>query len=423
MVPVEMQDKVRGQYVLTLPLENDNYADFLRDPLYARATLEGLYASHPELFPLQWEAGWTLNGSASESKKMPGLKLRKVQLKATGKFYRIRPSFVMDYWRGHVEEDNLAHALFLRKFNVPFWALSHVFGRSASYYYRAEQSLARHNLVGTTVKSHEAMPQDLLADEQHLTRRGEKGYAATTVGGGCILGVEVVDSPSEEALTEAYGVFQAEAEAAFPGYAPDTVNTDGWPATQAAWKVLYPLIAVIECILHAFLKIRDRATKKLQEVFSNIQTQFWDLYHAPDRRTFSQRLRRLREWAEDQPLSPMIQNLHKLTQKANKWRKHFDHPSAYRTSNALDRLMKFMTRRSYDQQRFQGKTFQSVTNNYRAFALIYNFAPLCPQARRPGETNPIPFARLNGKVYHHNWLQNLLTATSLGGNHHHPKTE
>lgn len=418
-----MQDKNRSQTVLVLPLDSAHYMDFLVNRPYARSILEGLYQSHPELFPADWKEGWTFNGSAKESKKIPGLKMRKIQLKATGQYYRIRPSFVMDYWRGHVEEDHLADALFLRKFNVPFWALSKVFGRSATYYYRAEQSLARPNLVGTTVKSREAMPQDLLADEQHLTRRGEKGYAATTVGGGCILGVEVVDSPSEEALTQAYGVFQAEAQEAFPGYAPDTVNTDGWPATQAAWKRLFPFVAIIECILHAFLKIRDRATKKLQEAFSHIQTQFWDLYHSPDRRTFSQRLRRLREWAEDQSFSPMIHNLRKLTQKADKWRKHFDYPNAHRTSNALDRLMKFMTRRSHDQQRFQGKTFQSVTDNYRAYALIYNFAPLCPQTRRPGETNPTPFARLNGKVYHHNWLQNLLIATSLSGKHPHPIPE
>lgn len=327
-----MQDKSRGQHVLTLPLDSDTYMTFLQCPSYARETLGGLHATHPELFPPEWSDGWKFNGSTQASKKMPGMKMRQVQLHRTGAFYRIRPAFVMDYWRGHVVDDHLADALFLRKFNVPFWALSEVWGRSASYYYRAEQSLARHHLVGTTVKSPEAMPSDLLADEQHLTRRKEKGYAATTVGGGCILGVEVVDSPSEAALTQAYGVFQAEAEAAFPGYAPKTVNTDGWAATQAAWKALYPLIAVIECILHAFLKIRDRATRKLREAFEAIQTEFWDLYHAPDRRTFSQRLRRLREWAETQPDSPMIQNLLKLTRKAQKWRKHFEHPNAHRTS-------------------------------------------------------------------------------------------
>lgn len=30
---------------------------------------------------------------------------------------------------------------FHRKFNVPFWALSHVFGRNSMYWYRIEQAL------------------------------------------------------------------------------------------------------------------------------------------------------------------------------------------------------------------------------------------------------------------------------------------
>ena len=41
-----------------------------------------------------------------------------------------------------------------------------------------------------------------------------------------------------EALTQAYGVFRAEAQALAPDYSPETVNTDGWEATQTAWQRL-----------------------------------------------------------------------------------------------------------------------------------------------------------------------------------------
>ena len=82
-------------------------------------------------------------------------------------------------------------------------------------------------------------------------------------------------------------------------YAPDTVNTDGWPATQNAWHALFNPITVILCFLHAFINIRDRAKKAFGELGQEVQKRVWDAYHAPSKRGFSQRLRRLREWASE----------------------------------------------------------------------------------------------------------------------------
>src|SRR5215472_12798375 len=58
---------------------------------------------------------------------------------------------------------------FLRKFAVPFWALTEVFGRSPMYWYRLERSLGRASLVGTTVQAPERLPRHLAADEKHTT--------------------------------------------------------------------------------------------------------------------------------------------------------------------------------------------------------------------------------------------------------------
>src|SRR5262249_28711856 len=58
---------------------------------------------------------------------------------------------------------------FLRKFAVPFWALTEAFGRSPMYWYRLECSLGRSSLVGTTVRSGGRLPQHLVADEKHTT--------------------------------------------------------------------------------------------------------------------------------------------------------------------------------------------------------------------------------------------------------------
>ena len=63
--------------------------------------------------------------------------------------------------------DEVEKVLFLRKFNVPFWALSYAFGRDPSYWYRIEQSLGRNRIVGTTIRNTDDIPQHLAADEKH----------------------------------------------------------------------------------------------------------------------------------------------------------------------------------------------------------------------------------------------------------------
>ncbi|MDH3600551.1 MAG: hypothetical protein OEU26_13025 [Candidatus Tectomicrobia bacterium] len=88
------------------------------------------------------------------------------------------------------------------------------------------------------------------------------------------------------------GVFAEEAQALDPDYAPDTVNTDGWPPTQGAWKALFEHVTLILCVLHAFLKIRDRTTQALGEVSQAVHQRVWEAYHTPSKRAFSQRLRR-----------------------------------------------------------------------------------------------------------------------------------
>jgi len=165
------------------------------------------------------------------------------------------------------------------------------------YWHRLECSLGRFSLVGTTVQAAEGLPRHLVADEKHTTMAGEKVYLAATAGSGCCLGLALAETAGNDDLAAAYGVFRDEAVLLDPDYRPETVNTDGWPATRAAWRALFKGVTIILCFLHGFLKIRDRA-KHLGETFDALRERVWDAYHAPDARTFSQRLRRLREWAE-----------------------------------------------------------------------------------------------------------------------------
>lgn len=74
----------------------------------------------------------------------------------------------------------------------------------------------------------------LKADEKHVHFNGEKGYIATMVGDDCVLGASLALNADEAALNQAYSGFQEEARHLQPEYAPKTVNTDGWQATQNA---------------------------------------------------------------------------------------------------------------------------------------------------------------------------------------------
>ncbi|EFK07517.1 conserved hypothetical protein [delta proteobacterium NaphS2] len=152
--------------------------------------------SNPELFPQGIQTGYRMK-DGRPSKKLE-IDIRRIEI--DGIAHTIRPSFVMPY--GTAFTDDVEKGIFLRKFDVPFWALSYVFGKNPMFWCRIEQGLGRNSIVGTTIK--------LAADEKHSRLRGEKVYVATTVGTQCVLGAAVSENAKESGLTEAYGKFKEE---------------------------------------------------------------------------------------------------------------------------------------------------------------------------------------------------------------------
>jgi hypothetical protein len=373
-----------------------------------RRYLQETYALHPELFPTQMPSGFIFHGFVHSQKQQ--FTMRRIKLKQNGEVYQIRPSFMMPYMIGKVEE--IEKALYLRRWGVPFDALAYVFGRDAMFWYRAYVSLGRNSVVGTTVKTPAHLPQHLLADEKHTRLQSEKAYIATTVSQGCILGVALTDNADTQALTEAYQEFQEEAHDLDPEYTPQTVNTDGWEPTQSAWKALFPKVTLILCFLHAFLRIRDRC-KRHKELFQTICDKVWNAYNAETRAQFSQRIRRLREWAQAKlEIAPVKEKVLSLCQKAPSFRMMFEFPDAYRTSNALDRLMNHQDRLLYAMQYFHG-TKESARLYIRAMALVWNFHPYGTRTRSMYPNRSSPFEDINGFRYHDNWLQNMMIAASM----------
>ena len=412
----EMKALVKGAKRICLPLDRVQYTRVVADPAAFRQCVDEMITQYPELFPATITGGYTLDGLLPVSRKMPDVRLRRIRVAAAEaskeNVFTIAPSFVLPYMVGYT--DDVEKALFLHgKFGVPFWGLTYVFGRDDMYWERVYLRLGRNSLVGTTVKQPEQLPLDLLADEKHTRLNGDKVFVATTVGDDCVLGTSVARQADEHDLTEAYGQFKVEAQQVKPGYQPATVNTDGWAATQAAWRSLFAPVVLIACFLHAFLKIRDRC-KRLEDHFADLCRRVWEAYHAPNPQQFQAKCDALKTWAvQTLPAGAGLDAVLKLCGRAPEFIQAYAYPTAHRTSNMLDRLMDHMDRVFYGARYFHGH-LMTMEYSVRAGALLSNFLPYSPRAA-VAEQYHSPAHKLNGFVYHEKWLHNLLVSASLGG--------
>ena len=399
------QGAPRGFQQICIPMTRDSYDDVWNDAAKVRRYLEPLIQALPELFPDGIQDGYQLSGHLPESKKMSGIRLRQVRVQ--NRAYTLRPSFVMSYMTGTVE--GLEHPLLLLSFGVPCWVVTKIFGHNDMFWQRHLERLGRYSLVGTTVRVAERLPTHLAADEHHADWCGEKGYAAVTAGGGCLLGVALTDVADEPHLTEAYGQFAAEARDVKPDYTPQSVNTDGWFATQNTFLALFPTIAVVLCFLHGFLKIRDRC-RKAHELHQRI----WEVYHAATAVEFQTRMATFRDWFDLGSWPAAVRDMvAKLWQRESEYAVAYTHPGCHRTSNLVDRLMNRLTRLLYAGRGLHGHQHSS-TCRLRGWALLLNFRPFAPRSGLRREYTS-PAHRLNSKQYHEHWLHNLQASASLGG--------
>jgi hypothetical protein len=396
----------RGAKQIVIPMTRIQYDEIWHDPGRVRTFVDGWVSSSPELFPAGFDRDYRLHGFGRRSRKLPGIRLRKV-VAGDRSCYWLRPSFLAGYMTGTVDE--LAYPLLLAAHGVPAWLLKVGFGHSEMFWHRLIERLGHSSLVGTTVRDPARLPSHLAADEHHTDWVGRKGYVATTVGGGCILGMALTPAVDDVHLGEAYGVFAAEARDVEPKYAPETVNADGWAATRNAFLSLFPSIAVILCFLHGFLKIRDRC-RKARELHRRV----WEVYHAATAEEFRRLMGEFRQWYGDQTwTTPVREMLEKLVNKTESYAVAYDHPGCHRTSNAVDRPMNRLCRLMYAGRGLHGHQGSSEAR-LRGWALLQNFRPYAPRGKSPRAFDS-PAHRLNGKRYHKHWLHNLMASTSLMG--------
>jgi len=241
---------------------------------------------------------------------------------------------------------------------------------------------------------------------------------ATTAAQGVILGCELTEAADADSLQGAYGVLFDEAGALDPRWRPMSVCLDGWQAARAAWRRLSPKTVQVRCYLHEMLNLRKEAHKKKRR---ELLEQGWDVYQAPTRGSFSQRLRRFEEkvrktlgrgwWARQ-----VKARLARMRGRLSEYACTYSLPGAHRTSNQVDRQMQSQARQLAGQRGMRGR-METGKQTMRAMGLVHNFHEYGPRTRRlPGnERRHSPFGDLNGKVYSDDWLENLLLASSCGG--------
>jgi hypothetical protein len=329
-----------------------------------------------------------------------------------GSVYDIVPSDIMPYGSGNTQE--VSKGLFLRQWGVPYEAIAYLFGRNAMYWERCEESLGRFSIVGSVVKR-QPVPSNLAADEKISHWNGQKIYIGLTSSSDCVLGAEVSMKEDTENLQEAYGVFKSEALVCQPDYCPESVNLDGWKATNQSWRNLFPTITIVLCFLHAFIKIRDIG-KSLKEKFYEIADKIWEVYRKETALEFRQEIASLLIWiqsncTENERVKSKVED---LCNKVEKFVVAYEHPKCYRTSNQIDRPMNLLDRYLYQMRYFRGHR-KTANLKIRAWAMVYNFAPFSQRTQKQKHKKSSRFEEFNGFVYHNNWLENMLVAGSMNG--------
>ncbi len=344
------------------------------------------------------------------SKKL-GIQTHRIKIKDSKKVYSIHPNYVMPYMTAFAKD--IETALFLYRFGVPYWALTYAFKKNDMFWYRLFSGFGRCSIVGSTVKDSCKMPLNLAADEKQTYICGKKIYGAMTVGDNCILGAALCSAANAQSLTEAYKIFKNEAKNVNPAYQPKSVNIDGWIATQITWQKLFPKINLILCFLHSYLRVKNIC--KYSTVFASISSFIWSIYHATNKKDFVQKTNELKIWAgKNIKQEVMLKTIYAMCSKVNFFTKSYDHTDARRTSNMVDRLMRWADKYLFNMQYFHG-SMVSANKGFVAWAILRNNQPYCSRVNRDRNDLLCAASDLNGFKYSEDWLENLLASISMNG--------
>lgn len=405
----------RGSRIIRLPITEEAYLELISDRKTFISKLSVYAKSYPTLFPLDWQ-GTDYGFHQYRISKKTGLRHGLIRHKGDRKvLYDIQPNYVMPYMSGLTKD--VSFGLLLVLFGVPYWLIAYGLGRDAMYWYRLFTHIGRFDLLGTTLHQAAQMPKDLVVDEKISYWWKKEVYACMTVGGNCILGMGLSQGEDESSLSGVYGKFKTAAQRLIADYQPISINTDGWAATKKALKGLFTKTTMVLCFLHSVLKIRQVAAKEpnKQVLFDKV----WQIYRATDALSFDTAITTLETWATENITKESVkERILKIGKRKEEFKTAFTTPTAKRTTNMVDRLMKPVARFLLMKQYFHGD-FKSAELTLHALALCINFAPFSPRTKCNHTNKGKEFIsrahQLNNTFFDENWLQNLLAAASCNG--------
>ena len=181
-----------GNRQICIPMSFDEHQLFASDRDLARTRLQELLASHPEIFPeLIVKQGFAFDGHERESARMPGVRLRRICTKDSGKkvVFTVRPSGILPSMVG--KTDDVKHGLLMLSRETPIDLVTEVCGRNDMFWYRLISRLGRFSLAGTTLRAaKQLLPSHLVADEHQTTiARVQKVYSCVVAACGVIVGL------------------------------------------------------------------------------------------------------------------------------------------------------------------------------------------------------------------------------------------
>jgi hypothetical protein len=107
----------------------------------------------------------------------------------------------------------------------------------------------------------------------------------------------------------------------------------------------------------------------------------------------------------------VLDKLLSLCENAPRFAHAYDHPSAYRTHNMVDRLMRWQDRFLFNRQYFH-RSWEAAELGIRSWAILCNFRPYCPRAIGKRADGVCAAERLNSLRYREKRLENLRVSTS-----------
>lgn len=126
-------------------------------------------------------------------------------------------------------------------------------------------------------------------------------------------------------------------------------------------------------------------------------------------------MRRLREWTKARVEQEVVrEKVLALCGKRGAFVPAYEHPGCHRTSKRVDRMSRRPNHHLYCSQHLHGAA-EVAERGLRGWALIHNISPSCSETVRESAGLRSPAERLNGRLYHPEWLQNLPVSASLGG--------